>query len=174
MCGPTVNCSKLLDEVLELYTRPDNPIEENILDIFNENAEDTIDIQVTDTDIESMCCQRFLDFLENHLMPDYIIPMVNRSPKEAADKTLREMYEWLDNWSDEKCKKTIAMFRKMEQDAVERGFPWSTETREIGTAPFQWQVLKKCLSGEEFDYTDYDVILPHQRREVQDESSANE
>jgi hypothetical protein len=169
MCGPTVNCSKLLDEVLELYTRPDNPIEENILDIFNENAEDIIDIQVTDNDIESMCCQRFLDFWENHLMPDYIIPMINRSPKEAADKQLREMYEWLDNWSDEECKKVIALFRKMEQDAIERGFPW-TETRDIGTAMFQGQVLKKCLSGEEFDYTDYDVTLPHQRRKIQDDS----
>ena len=168
MCGPTVNCSKLLDEVLELYTGPENPIEENILDIFNENAEEIIDIQVTDNDIESMCCQRFLDFFENHLMPDYIIPMVNRWPK-TADKELREIYEWLDNWSDEECKKMIAQFRELEQDAVERGSPW-TDTRDIGTATFQWQVLKKCLSGEEFDYTDYYVILPHQRRKIQDDS----
>lgn len=168
MCGPTVNCSKLLDEVLELYTRPDNPIEENILDIFNENAGDIIDIQLTDNDIESMCCQRFFDFWENHLMPDYIIPMFNRSPK-TADKELREMYEWLDNWSDEECKKIIAFYRKMEQDAVERGYPM-TETRDIGTAWFHWQILKKCLSGEEFDYTDYDVNLPHQRRKIQDDS----
>ena len=169
MCGPTVNCSKLLDEVLELYTRPDNPIEENILDIFNENAEDIIDIQVTDNDIESMCCQRFLDFWENHLMPDYIIPMVNRWPK-TADKQLREIYEWLDNWSEEECKKMIAMFRKMEQDTVLlTGLPM-TETRNIGDCWFQWQVLKKCLSGEEFDYTDYDVILPHQLRKIQDDS----
>ena len=173
MCGPSVNCSKLLDEVLDLHTRPDNPIEENILDIFNEKAEDIIDIQVTDNDIESMCCQRFLDFMENHLVPDYILPMVTRGGKEYADKTMRDIYEYLDNWSDDECKKTIAMYRKMEQDAVERGWPW-TLGREIGTANFQWQVLKSCLSGEEFDYTDYDVILPHQRRKIQDESSANE
>jgi hypothetical protein len=172
MCGPTVDCSKLLDEVLELYTGPDNPIEENNLDIFKEKAEDTIDIQVADNDIESMCCQRFLDFFENYLIPDYIIPMANRWPK-TADKQLRRVYEWLDNWSDEDCKKFIALFQKMEQDGVESGFPM-TETRDIGSAWFQWQVLKKCLSGEEFDYTDYDVILPHQRRKIQNESSANE
>ena len=173
MCGPSVKCSKLLDEVLDLHTRPDNPIEENILDIFNEKAEDVIDIQVTDNDIESMCCQRFLDFYENHLVPDYILPMVTRHGKEYADKTMRDIYEYLDNSSDDECKKTIAFYRKMEQDAVERGSPW-TETRDIGTAAFQWQVLKKCLLGEEFDYTDYDVILPHQRRKIQNESSANE
>ena len=77
MCGPSVKCSKLLDEVLDLHTRPDNPIEENILDIFNEKAEDVIDIQVTDNDIESMCCQRFLDFYENHLVPDYILSLIH-------------------------------------------------------------------------------------------------
>jgi hypothetical protein len=127
-----------------------------------EPAEIMLDIDAN----ESLCCQHFIEFMENYVLPGFIrsknnVPHMsdeeyNKKRKEV-EETLRDYVENLNSTNCQSLFSDNSWILELRKQ-IQQGDPVQIEIAEkrIKTSVAFWVYeLEKCLNGDNFDFSDH-------------------
>jgi len=133
------------------------PTGEEIQKMIAEFSEkqDSIEIDVDEDANVSICCQHFIDFVENHLYPWYS-KSVARGEYPNHDSWL---HEFVDKLNETNCAEMfhhpdhehiLKEIQRLDESALQKA-----KKKYIGGLYWWAHQFNECLEGREFDFSDY-------------------
>lgn len=126
-----------------------------------EPAEIMLDIDAN----ESLCCQHFLEFMENYLLPGFLknreeVPHMSDEEYHKERKRVEEGgNDWLDRMNATNCQDLFSESWILElRKKIQQGDPAQVEIAEkrIKTDVRWWVYeFEKCINGDDFDFSDH-------------------
>lgn len=151
---------------------PENlrPSNEEITRIIAEYSqrEEPIEVVLEEDANFSLCCQHFIDFVENHLMPYFIGRLQNiretMSEIEYNSNLKEQQGHWvnfLDALNTTNCHTYFSdwppnlEYRKKIQEGDSKTLLQAKKHRSIHNIIWPIYEFEKCLNGEDFDFDNY-------------------
>ena len=152
MCGG-VSVLDLIRSIPKQLRPPDEEIQKMIAEFSEE--QDSIKVDLDDDAEVSICCQHFIDFLENHFYP-WFSKSVDRDNHPLHDNWLQE---FVDKLNETNC---AEMFHHPDHDHLLKEIQrkddsalQEAEKKYIGGLYWWAHQFNECLEGREFDFSDY-------------------
>ena len=114
---------------------------------------------------ESLCCQHFLEFMENYLLPGFLknreeVPHMSDEEYNKERKRVEEGgNDWLGRMNATNCQDLFSENWILEiREKIQQGDPAQVEIAEkrIKTDVRWWVYeFEKCINGDDFDFSDH-------------------
>ena len=131
------------------------PTGEEIQKMIAEFSEkqDSIEIDVDEDANVSICCQHFIDFVENHLYPWYTkgVDLVEDPNRDSR------LHELVDKLNETNCAEMFHSHGKILKEIQRQDGSALQEAKKKYIGSLQWMAhqFNECLEGREFDFSDY-------------------
>jgi len=141
--------------------------EQDVMRLISESSqrEEPAEIMLDVDADESLCCQHFLEFMENYLFPEFLknredVPQMSEEEYNKERKRVEEgMSDWLGRMNATNCQDLFSEEWELElRKKIQEGDPFQIEIAEkrIKTSVHWWiYELEKCITGDDFDFSDH-------------------
>ena len=148
---------KVMTDLLTNFPKSYSPSNEELLRLISNSGhiDEAAEIVLDDQADAGICCQHFIDFFENHL-----IPYIHRNDSaEERESKVAPLSKFIEEMNDTNCDvffKSEAMLeiKSLLENNVGN---WKAlaDSRLVNSGPWMLQEFERCLRGEDFDFTDY-------------------
>jgi len=129
-----------------------------IIEDFSQLEESLEIVLCKDADV-SACCQNFIDFWENHFIPYMVNWSASHNTAESQERFLREtekeMQSFINKLQATNCGPFFEHLRECKEAEDQAIVQRKIERRDIGDVYWWLSEFDKCLSGEEFEFSEY-------------------
>ena len=150
------DCKVMIDLITEFpktYSPSDAELIRLVIDSGHNN--EAAEIVLDDQADAGICCQHFIDFYENHFM-SYMFRNMSVQERESMEGPLSKALEMMSDTNCASFFKTKPMLEyKAKLDNNEKEWKARADSRLVNSALWMIQEFERCLSGDDFDFTDY-------------------
>jgi|TARA_B110000881_G_C18596807_1_gene532024 hypothetical protein len=129
-----------------------------IMEDFSQ-LEESLEIVLCKDADASVCCQNFIDFWENHFIPYMVNWSASHNTTEIHERFLKEtekeMQPFINKLQATNCGPFFDHLRECKEAEDQTIVQRKIERRDIAAVYWWLSEFDKCLSGEEFDFSEY-------------------